>query len=183
MSVLKQKTLILNKVWMPIGISTVREAIVLLYRDVAKAVCPDSFQTYDFDDWLLVPPNGNGYITTIKRKISAPHVMVLNSYDRVPTISTFSKRNVLKRDRYTCQYCGKQSRDLTIDHVLPKSRGGTTVWTNVVTACEECNRSKADKTLKKSGMVLKNEPYRPDLNMAKIIRKKIRKHEVWNKFI
>jgi len=183
MSALNQKTLILNKMWMPIGISTVREAIVLLYRDVAKAVCPESFQTYDFDDWLAVPSNGNGYVQTIKRKIAAPYVMVLNTYDRVPTISTFSKRNVLKRDRYTCQYCGKQSRDLTIDHVLPKSKGGETVWENVVSACEECNKSKADKDLKKSGMTLRNVPYRPDLNMAKIIRKRIRNHSVWQKFI
>ena len=76
-------------------------------------------------------------------------MITLTEYDRVPANAvTFSRRNIYKRDRYTCQYCGVQpgSEELTIDHVLPRSRGGTSTWENCVLACLECNKRKADRT-------------------------------------
>jgi 5-methylcytosine-specific restriction endonuclease McrA len=183
MSVLNNKTLILNKGWQPVHIATVRDAIVLLFKGVAKAVCPETYQTYNFDDWLDVPPNGNGFVKSKNITISAPYVVVLLGYDRVPIISTFSKRNVFKRDKYTCQYCGWQGRDLTIDHVLPKSRGGQSVWKNVVTACEPCNKKKADKTPQEANMTLLRKPFRPNLNITSLLRKQTTANPVWKRFV
>lgn len=183
MSVLDRKTLILNKGWQPVHVATVRDAIVLLFKGVARAVCPETYQTYDFDDWLDVSPNGNGAIQSKNLVLAAPHVVVLVSYDKIPMISTFSKRNVFKRDKYTCQYCGKQERDLTIDHVQPKSKGGESVWQNVVAACEPCNKKKADKTLKQAGMKLLRNPFKPNLSIANLLRKQTHSNPVWKKFV
>ena len=92
-------------------------------------------------------------------------VVVLSTYNgmrakmRVP----FSRANLLKRDNYTCQYCGKkrQTKDLNIDHVVPRARGGITSWLNCVTSCFRCNTRKDDKLLKEAGMELLNKPFAP----------------------
>ena len=83
---------------------------------------------------------------------------------RVPANAvTFSRRNVFKRDRYTCQYCGKQpgSEELTIDHVVPRSQGGLSTWENCVLACIECNARKANRTPEQAHMPLRKHPVRP----------------------
>lgn len=183
MSVLDRKTLVLNKGWQPVHISSVRDAIVLLVKGAAKAVCPETFQTYDFDDWLMVPPNGSGYLRTVRMKISVPEVLVLIDYDKIPITNNFSKRNVFKRDKFVCQYCGLQTRNPTIDHVIPKARNGQSCWDNVVTACESCNKKKADKSLEDSGMKLRRVPGMPNFNTAQLIRKSVRNNPVWKKFI
>jgi len=72
-----------------------------------------------------------------------------------------SRRSIFARDNYTCQYCGSPSRDLTIDHVIPKRLGGPTSWENLVCCCRKCNSRKGDKTLQQAGMKLKREPRRP----------------------
>ncbi len=77
---------------------------------------------------------------------------------------TFSRRNVAKRDHYTCQYCGAQpgAEGITIDHVVPRSQGGTSSWTNCVAACETCNAKKSDRTPDRAGMKLRRRPFRPE---------------------
>ena len=76
----------------------------------------------------------------------------------------FSRQNVLARDKFQCQYCGARGRAsaLTFDHVIPKSKGGTTCWENIVMACESCNAKKADRTPKQAGMRLRSKPKRPN---------------------
>ena len=183
MSALNNKTLILNKTWNPVHIATVRDAILLLFKGLAKAVDAETFQTYDFDSWLEMPPNGNGFVQAKNIVISAPHVVVLVSYDKIPTISTFSKRNVFKRDKHTCQYCGKHDRCLTIDHVMPKSRGGQSTWKNVVAACEPCNKKKADKTPQEAGMALAITPFKPNLSITHLLRQQTTGNPIWRKFV
>ena len=182
-SVLDKRALVLNKVWNPIQLTDVRNALILLCKGSAKVICTESFQPYDLDDWLNVPPNGAGFIQTAKLKISVPEVILLTTYDKIPMLNPlFSKRNVLKRDKYTCQYCGAQTKDLTIDHVLPKSRRGVTSWDNVVTACQPCNHKKADKTPREAGLVLKKAPVKPQLDVMTVLRKTA-SNPVWKKFI
>lgn len=181
-STLRNKTLVLNKTWQPVHVATVRDAIVLLFKGAARAVCHNTYQTYDFDDWLEVPPNGNGSVRSKNIIVPAPYVIVLLTYDKIPRVSTFSKRNVLKRDKHTCQYCGQQGRYLTIDHVLPKSRGGQSNWKNVVAACEPCNKKKANKTPEEAGMRLLNKPYKPNLSIASMIKKQSSPNPIWKKF-
>ena len=94
-----------------------------------------------------------------------PEVVCLSRYDRLPgTAVTFSRRNVAKRDHHTCQYCGAQPgwEQVTIDHVVPRSQGGASSWTNCVAACVACNARKADRTPEQAGMRLRSHPARPE---------------------
>ncbi len=114
----------------------------------------------------------------------APEVVALVEYDRLPSaVVAFSRRNVFKRDRYTCQYCGTQpgTDELTIDHVLPRSRGGQSTWTNCVLACFQCNKRKADRTPEQAGMHLKKRPVRP--NSRPLYADHHVRIESWTKFI
>lgn len=182
-SVLNKRALVLNKVWSPIQLTDVKNALILLFKGSAKVICTETFQPYSIDDWLNVPPNGAGFIQTSSIRISVPEVILLTTYDRIPLLNPlFSKRNVMKRDKYTCQYCGVQTKDLTIDHVMPKSRGGQTSWDNVVTACQPCNHSKADKTPEEAKMALKKDPVRPQLDVMSVLRKSA-SNPVWKKFL
>ena len=182
-SVLDRRALVLNKVWNPIQLTNVRNALILLCKGSAKVICTETFQPYTFDDWLNVSVNGVGFIQTPKRRISVPEVILLTTYDKIPMLNPlFSKRNVLKRDKYTCQYCGAQTKDLTIDHVLPKSRGGVTSWENVVTACQSCNHKKADKKPEEADLKLKRAPVKPKLDVMTVLRKSA-SNPVWKKFI
>lgn len=182
MSGLNKKTLVLNRTWHPIQITDVKNALILLCKGSAKVICTETFQPYDFIDWLDVPPNGAGYVQTSQLKIAVPEVILIVTYDQIPMLNPlFSKRNVLKRDKYTCQYCGNQ-KDLTIDHVIPKSRGGTTCWENVVAACQQCNHRKADKMLDEVKMPLKRVPSKPLLDVLTVIRRSTN-NPSWYKFV
>ena len=108
----------------------------------------------------------------------------LNGYDRLPVAHvTFSRRNIFKRDHYTCQYCGAQpgSAELTLDHVVPRALGGVSSWENCVLACMACNKRKADRTPEQARMKLRKHPARPTWKPL------YADHEVriesWSKFI
>jgi 5-methylcytosine-specific restriction endonuclease McrA len=113
-------------------------------------VDPVDYRQYTWEDWSqLRPAEGESFVQTLRSQLRVPEVVTLVHYDRVPASKvTFSRRNIFKRDRYTCQYCGAQpgSEELTIDHVLPRSRGGPSSWENCVLACLKCNKRKADRT-------------------------------------
>jgi len=121
----------------------------------------------------------------LNENISTPAVIRLNYYVAVPYKELpFNKKNILIRDNYTCQYCGKKCHDLTLDHVLPKSRGGDYSWENIVAACKECNQKKADRTPKEAGMKLLRKPYRPKNYMVFEMKKYDKaKQENWKKYI
>ncbi len=91
-----------------------------------------------------------------------PSVIRLARYIKIPFKKIeLSRRNILKRDGYRCQYCGVKSHELTIDHIIPKSRGGNDSWDNLVSACKECNNKKADRTPEEAGISLFKKPRRP----------------------
>ena len=91
-----------------------------------------------------------------------PTVIRLRSYVKIPYKEiSLSRRNILHRDNYTCQYCGDKRHDLTIDHIIPRSRGGLDSWDNVAAACLRCNVKKGDRTPKEAGMPLNCNPRRP----------------------
>ena len=100
-------------------------------------------------------------IRTVNNYYAFPLVIRLKRYARVPfQYIVLSRRNILKRDGNKCQYCGSSS-DLTIDHIIPKSRGGGDTWENLTAACNKCNNKKGSRTPKEAGMVLARKPYRP----------------------
>jgi len=143
----KVKVLVLNQSYEPLHVCTARRAIVLLFSGKAQRV-EDSHRVVASPSLIIVLPS----------------VIRLNRYIHRPLKYTlaFNKKNILKRDHYTCQYCGRNSGEkLTIDHVLPRSLGGRTVWENVVSACRACNLKKGNKTVREANMELLRPPARP----------------------
>lgn len=163
--VLERPTLVLNRNWQPVNVATVARALTMLWNESARVVDPESFQLYGWNDWSrMTPDRDEPFIQAVRVRFRVPEVIALTEFDRMPAGAvTFSRRNVFKRDRFTCQYCNQQpgSGELTIDHVIPRSHGGETSWTNCVLACLDCNSRKADRTPEQAKMRLRNEPTRP----------------------
>ncbi|MBI3541358.1 MAG: HNH endonuclease [Deltaproteobacteria bacterium] len=161
---LSSQVLVLNRSFMPINITSVRRAFILLYQGLAKAVDPQ-FETFDFQSWSdLSIASHHEAIGLINRWIRVPRVILLSTYDRVPRRHVrFSRHNIYLRDANTCQFCGRHfSRsDLNLDHVIPRSQGGKTNWENVVTSCIPCNRRKGVHSPLEVGMKLIRHPVRP----------------------
>ena len=166
--VLLLPTLVLNRNWQPVHVTTVYRALAMLWSETAHVICPESYELYTWQDWVGRSPSENSpVIRTGKLKMSAPEVVRLGDYYRQPNHAvTFTRSNLMKRDHHSCQYCGRQPGrgKLTIDHVVPRSKGGPNSWTNCVAACVKCNAEKADRTLEQVGpkLRLKRKPVRPD---------------------
>jgi 5-methylcytosine-specific restriction endonuclease McrA len=162
---LNERTLVLNRDWLAIDTCSVRRAICMLYIGAARVVVPESYQVYDWLGWLSLDVKaGEPSIRAVHFSIRVPEILLLVSYDRLPRKRVvFSRRNLYRRDQYTCQYCGARPgrSELSIDHVLPKSRGGRSGWTNCVVACKRCNKRKAHRTLSESGLRLLRDPREP----------------------
>lgn len=164
-ALLERPALVLNRSWLPVHVTPVARALCMVYRAVARVVATDTLATHDFEEWVcLDAPTTNSWVRTPSIRIPVPEVVVLVHYDRVPCHEApFTRRNLFLRDEFTCQYCGSRctADRLSIDHVLPRSRGGTTSWENCVLACVGCNARKADQTLKEAGLRLLRSPSRP----------------------
>ena len=183
--VLQRPTLVLNRNWQPLNIANVARALVLLWNESARVVDPADYQTYTWEDWSrLRPHEGDQFIQAVRFRLRLPEVVTLSEYDRLPTAAvTFSRRNIFKRDHFTCQYCGVQpgSEELTLDHVVPRSQGGESRWDNCVLACLECNKRKADRTPQQAGMRLKHKPVQPKWNPLYALHDV--RIESWSKFV
>lgn len=159
--------LLLNKSWQAIDTISVRQAIIDMTRGSVKALCMETYMLYSWEDWISpeTTPVGTGFIKAAgDKRVVAPDVVACTRYDKIHIRSLYlGKRSIHIRDGFTCQYCKKQKRpkELSIDHVFPRSRGGENSWENCVTACIDCNQRKADKTLKEAGLILTPKPARP----------------------
>lgn len=164
-NLLERSALVLNRSWMPVHVTTVRRAICMVYRSAARIVLAETLETFSFEEWVIQPkPLAKCFLRTPSLTVAVPEVIVLSGYDRVPCHEApFTRRNLFLRDEFTCQYCGLRCNAdrLSIDHVLPRSRGGSTSWENCVLACVGCNARKADRTLKETGLHLLRPPSRP----------------------
>ena len=162
---LTTKALVLNRNWIPIHVTPVRTALSLAYRGIARIISPDTYETHTFDSWAdLRAQDGEACIRTVSLRIRIPEVIVLQGYDKMPQMKVpFTRKNIYRRDGYTCQYCGSKpgSRELSIDHIVPRSRGGKSTWTNCVLACTTCNSVKANRSLEESGRHLLKTPEKP----------------------
>ncbi|MHC4338864.1 MAG: HNH endonuclease [Planctomycetota bacterium] len=162
---LDEPTLVLNRSWLAISTTTVRKALSLLYQRAASAICPNTYQAHDFASWTaLSVARDEPCIRTVTLRLRVPEIIVLRSYDSLPRRTVaFSRRNLYRRDGYTCMYCGSRpgSEELTIDHILPRSQGGRTTWQNCALACVECNKRKANRNLHQAGMRLRKAPKVP----------------------
>ena len=164
-SVLSRRTLVLNRSWMAVTTTTVRRAMSLVYQEAARIICPNSYEIHDFGSWAeLSVAQNEPCIRTVASRLRVPEVIVLTIYDGMPRRRVaFSRRNLYRRDSFACQYCGAQpgSEELTIDHIVPRSEGGRTTWSNCVLACISCNMRKANRSLGQTGMVLLKTPKEP----------------------
>jgi 5-methylcytosine-specific restriction endonuclease McrA len=113
----------------------------------------------------LVSESKSRVLRSISKSYPCPSVIKLNRYVNLPYRSVILNRhNIFKRDQNQCQYCGK-NRDLTLDHLIPRSRGGKSVWTNLVTACLSCNAKKGDKLISETDLILSKKPIKPSFIM------------------
>jgi hypothetical protein len=164
MDLLNAPVLVLNRYYQAVRITTVRRALMMMYVGAARALGPE-YETYDFRAWSATTNGSNaGLIGTSSGKLRAPRLLVLSRYGRLPaTALRLSRRNILLRDRFTCQYCGAKPpvSELDVDHVTPRSRGGLSTWQNLVAACRSCNLRKSNSTPEEARMTLLNKPYRP----------------------
>jgi 5-methylcytosine-specific restriction endonuclease McrA len=162
-SVLQEPCLVLNRTWRAIGFLPVGTAVVTVMRDMASVLDPRTFQLLTFEEWIAAEPDTERWIRTPSKRVPAPDVIVLKKYgERPPRKIAFNRPNLGRRDEWTCQYCGDTlGGDLTVEHVLPRSRGGATSWENCVAACADCNARKADRTPSEAGMRLRARPITP----------------------
>jgi len=184
--VLNTKVLVLNRSYLPVHITSVRRAFSLLYQGLAEAV-NDQYQTFDFASWseLSVSMHEDS-VGLIDRMIRVPRVILLLTYDRVPRRQVrFSRFNVYARDRNTCQYCGVRfpRSDLNLDHVIPRSQGGTSHWENVVCSCHVCNRRKGGCTPTEAGMRLLRPARRPEWTPFMLETFSLRRYREWLPFL
>lgn len=187
--VLKGSVLVLNKHWAPIQVTTVKEAIGLVAKGSAKIIDPADFSAVDLVTWHDVSKAKGKHEDSVIRSqylaLVPPEVIVLSTYEGQGEKSVvFSRKNLFKRDKYTCMYCGVQPgpEELTIDHVMPKSRGGKSTWENCVLACVECNKRKANRTPDEAGMKLRRQPKKPSWKTLAHVNPKERK-ESWEQFL
>ena len=142
-----QKVLILNQDYSAISLCSVQKAFILLYLEKAE----------------LLEKSETGFLRSISVSYPKPSVIRLQRYVHIPYKGiALSRHNIMKRDHFQCQYCGG-NRNLTLDHLFPRSRGGKATWTNLVTACNRCNTRKGDRTPEEAGLHLKQQPKKPTL--------------------
>jgi 5-methylcytosine-specific restriction endonuclease McrA len=184
MSVLNTKVLVLNRSYLPIQTTSVRRAISLLYQDIARAV-DEQYRIFDFASWAALAANEDK-IGLVDKAIRVPRVILLLAYDRVPRrYVRFSRFNIYSRDANRCQYCGRQHprAELNLDHIVPRSKGGTSTWENVVCSCHRCNRMKGGRTPIEAGMRLIRQPYRPQWTPFMTETFSLRRYKEWLPFL
>lgn len=163
---MNKRVLVLNLDHSPVAVVTAQKAIVLCLME--KANCLSTYPLLE--------------IRTVSRSFDYPAVIRLNEYKNIPYKGVLLNRNNLfRRDNGVCQYCGS-SKQLTIDHVIPRSKGGKSNWTNLVTACHRCNVNKGDKSPEQVGFKLKKEPFKPTLSFF-LAEYAERKAEEWLPFL
>jgi 5-methylcytosine-specific restriction endonuclease McrA len=162
--------LVLNATFEPINVTAVRRALVLMLKGVAQAEETQGAEVH-----------------STSRSVSVPSVIRLLTYRHIPQQSrALSRKNILLRDRNTCQFCGRifSASDLTLDHVVPRSRGGHSSWENLVACCYECNNRKGDRTPEEAGLHLARRPRPFTLHTSRQLMRLIgHKDEKWRKYL
>ncbi len=167
---LHRPVLVLNASYEPINVCAARRALVLVLKGVAAA--EEHSQTL---------------VHSARNALRLPSVIRLLEYRRIPhQARSLSRKNILMRDRYTCQYCLSvlPSAELTLDHVIPRSRSGETTWENLVTSCLECNNRKGNRTPEEAGLKLARQPRPFSLHTSRHLMRLLgRSDDQWRKYL
>ncbi len=162
-----EPVLVLNANFEPIHVCSTRRAIGLILAGKANLIL-----------------NGRGYIRTVAQTLPRPSVIRLESQVHKPRPCVkLTRREIFRRDNYTCQYCGRKDAPLTVDHVIPRHLGGRQVWTNLVTACSACNHRKGGRQVEEAHMRLLRPPQEPPANAAYIFGRHLAENAEWEPFI
>ena len=187
------QTLVLDRLWQAVNVVGVERAFILLALEHAQVIYAEdgSFRVFDGAGWFafskdLETAPGSRVIRTVSQQVVVPTVLILRGYDRMLMQEMkFNRQNLLERDDFRCQYCGKNFpvKELNMDHVVPRDRGGGTSWENVVISCIKCNSKKSNRSPKEAGMRLLKEPKRPPRRpfMSSLYGKPM--EETWTHFI
>jgi 5-methylcytosine-specific restriction endonuclease McrA len=188
---LSQQVLVLNRLWQAVNVCTVKRALILLFQGHAEVVLGEagnSYRTYNYKEWhhfSAQEPHPES-IHTVSFKLRVPRVILLAVFDRLPKKEVkFTRHNIFERDRNVCQYCGKafERKDLNLDHVIPRDRGGPTTWENIVCSCVACNTRKANRTPQEAGLHLIRKPKRPKWKPFMQVNLGLHCHDSWKHFI
>jgi len=164
---MSESVLVLNANFEPIHVCSLQRAIGLILTNRASLVL-----------------NGRGEIHTVNQVFPRPSIIRLQHMVHRPRPRVkLTRREVFRRDNYTCQYCGRRTNDLTIDHVIPRHLGGQHTWTNVVTACAACNHRKGGRTLAEAGMTLLRQPSEPPSTALYIFGRHLVEYAEWEPFL
>ena len=166
-----RQVLLLNSSEEILNIIDWKKAIQLLFS--GKAIAP-----YNYTDTYSIKTCGTIF--------ELPTAIILNTYVRIPyKTASLTRKNILKRDGYKCGYCDDrlESESLTIDHILPTSRGGKHEWKNVVCSCKRCNSKKSNRTPAEAGMKLKCQPYTPTKKMILDSSVFAKKNDNWKRWL
>ncbi len=142
---LESRVLVLNQNYEPMSVCSARRAVVLLYLEKAEMIERNHEMIRSLHSSMPLPS-----IVRLSRLVHVPRKRVL-----------LNRKNILKRDSYQCQYCSTREGHITVDHVVPKDRGGQDTWENLVCACVKCNAEKSNRTPREAGMVLLRQPRKP----------------------
>lgn len=187
--------LVLNKHYMAVRIVGARRAFSLLCRQLAEVISCEKeiYSNYDFNSWCDVSqyhrsfePASHDWVSTVNFHVAVPRIIRLLFYDRLPRSEVkFNRRNIFARDKNSCQYCGKKfsTRELSLDHIVPRSMGGIASWTNLVCACLKCNIKKGGRTPKQANMKLINKPEKPRKNPVIHIHLGHSRYHSWKQFL
>jgi 5-methylcytosine-specific restriction endonuclease McrA len=193
---LEANVLTLNRLYLAIHIISAKRAFCLLCKGLAEVVDMQDGQylTYDFSSWREVSEHRRLYtrgpnedwVKTVTTEIQVPRIIRLLSFERLPRQTVkFNRRNIFARDHNQCQYCGKRypTTELSLDHVIPRSQGGSASWDNIVCACLKCNIKKGGRTPKQAGLKLIRKPEQP--KRSPLLSQKLtqEKYQSWRSFL
>ena len=159
--------LLLNQNYEPLNVCNLRRAMVMILSGKAEIL-----------------ENGRGFIHSVSHAWPIPSVIRLGYMIRRPLPRVrLCRKEVFRRDNYTCQYCGRRTHSLTMDHVVPRHRGGDHVWENLISACPTCNRRKGGKTLEQARMHLLRPPFEPRPTGRYLFQAYLQQNGEWEKFL
>jgi 5-methylcytosine-specific restriction endonuclease McrA len=192
---LDAKVLVLNRIYTAIRVIDARRAFGMLFKDIAEVVAVEDGQyvNYDFESWAEIAAFQKQYeaehhdwVRTSRLVIAVPKIIRVLGYDRFPREHVkLNRRNIYARDGNRCQYCGGRfsTRELTLDHIVPRVQGGENSWVNLVCACVKCNARKGGRTPDQAHMKLIRRPVKPRRNPAVAIRLGSPKYQSWKAFL
>jgi 5-methylcytosine-specific restriction endonuclease McrA len=192
---LGSSVLVLNRHYVAVHVITARRALSLLFREYAEVIHVEDGQyaNYDFPSWRAISElrsldkqDEEDWIRAVNFELQIPRVVRLLLFDRVPQMTLrFNRRNLFARDGHKCQYCGLSlpSHQMSLDHVLPRSRGGETSWENIVCSCVDCNTRKGGRTPHEARMKLISPPKKPKQNPLLSAKLRQPKYAMWKTFL